>query len=116
MISYWLRYRILNFQVKYFRPYQLVNTDVSKDCSAFFCQAVFFLRYEIMRFVSLKLCDSDTGILFILVKECTVLCNRSPTYDGLFCDHCSGTNYVTGAFVTCTAMEVHLMSCLVSVL
>jgi hypothetical protein len=72
--SYWLRCRILNFQVKYFRPYKLVNTNVSKDRSAFFvCQAVLFLRYEIMEFGSLKWCDSDTSILFILVKECTVL-------------------------------------------
>jgi len=69
-----------------------------------------------MGFGSLKFCDSDTGTLFVLVKECTVLCNRSPTYGGLLCDHCPGTNYVTGAFVTCTAMKVHLMSCLVFVL
>lgn len=114
MASYWLRCRILNFQVKYFRPYQLVNTDVSEDHSAFFiCQAFIFLRYEIMGFGSLKLCDSDTGILSILVKECTVLCNRFPTYDGLLCDYCPGTNYV---FVSCTAMKIHLMSCLVFVL
>lgn len=117
MTSYWLRCRILNFQVKYFRPYQLGNTDVSKDCNAFFvCQAVLFLSYEIMGSGSLKLCDFDTGILFILVKECTVLCNRFPTYDGLLCAHCPGTSYITGAFVTCTAMKVHLMSCFVFVL
>lgn len=92
----------------------MVNTDVSKDRSAFFvCQAVLFLRYEIMGFGSLKLCDSDTGILVVLVKECIVLFSRSPTYDGLLCDDCPGTSYVTGAFVTCTAMKVHLMSCLV---
>lgn len=114
MPSYWLRCRILNFQVKHFRPYQLVNTDVSEECSAFFiCQAVPFLRCDIMEFGSLKLCDSDTGILFILVKECTVLCSRFQTYDGLLCDHCPGTSCVT---VTCTAMKVHLMSCLVFVL
>jgi Kinesin-like protein len=65
-----------------------------------------------MGFGSLKLCDSDTGILFIQGKECTVLCTRSPPYDGLLCDHCPGTNYVTGAFFTCIPMKIHLMSTL----